>query len=55
MASASSGPSDGPPRTSIMEEAGQKLKQIRERLGLKYRDVEEASTRICRQHQNDEF
>jgi transcriptional regulator with XRE-family HTH domain len=55
MASASSGHSDGPPRTSIMEEAGQKLKQVRERLGLKYRDVEEATTRIARQHQNDEF
>jgi transcriptional regulator with XRE-family HTH domain len=55
MAYAPSGPSDDPPRTSIMAEAGQKLKQIRERLGLKYRDVEEATTRIANQHQNDEL
>src|ERR1700733_7923900 len=54
MASASSGHSDDPPRT-IMEEAGQKLKQVRERLGLRFRDVEEASSKIARQHQNDEF
>jgi transcriptional regulator with XRE-family HTH domain len=39
----------------MMEDAGQKLKQVRERLGLKYRDVEEATTRIARAHQNDEF
>jgi transcriptional regulator with XRE-family HTH domain len=38
-----------------MEEAGQKLKRIRERLGLKYRDVEEASTRIAEANQNDKF
>jgi transcriptional regulator with XRE-family HTH domain len=38
-----------------MEEAGQKLKQVRERLGLKYRDVEETTTRVARLHQNDEF
>jgi|HubBroStandDraft_6_1064221.scaffolds.fasta_scaffold05794_6 transcriptional regulator with XRE-family HTH domain len=55
MAYAPSGPSDEPPRTSIMAEAGQKLKQIRERLGLKYREVEEATTRIANQHQNDEL
>ncbi len=55
MASASSGHSDEPPRISIIEEAGQKLKQVRERLGLKYRDVEEATTRIARLHQNDEY
>jgi len=46
---------DGTPRTSIMEEAGQKLKRARERLRLKYRDVEEASTRIAARHGNDEF
>lgn len=40
---------------SIMEEAGQKLKKVRERLRLKFRDVEEASTRIAASHQNDEF
>jgi transcriptional regulator with XRE-family HTH domain len=38
-----------------MEEAGQKLKRIRERLRLKYRDVEEASTRIADARQNGEF
>src|SRR5580698_3403823 len=38
-----------------MEEAGQKLKRIRERLRLKYRDVEEASTRIAEANRNDEF
>jgi transcriptional regulator with XRE-family HTH domain len=53
MASASSGHSGGSSR--IVEEAGQKLKRVRERLGLKYRDVEEATTRIARRHQNDEF
>ncbi len=49
------GHSDDPPRTSIMDDARQKLKQVRERLGLKYRDVEEAAVRIARLHQNDEF
>lgn len=38
-----------------MDDGGQKLKQIRERLGLTYREVEEASTRIAEAHQNDEF
>jgi transcriptional regulator with XRE-family HTH domain len=38
-----------------MEEAGQKLKRIREQLRLKYRDVEVASARIAAAHQNDEF
>src|SRR5580698_6057787 len=38
-----------------MEEAGQKLKRVRERLRLKFRDVEEASARIATRHQNDEF
>jgi transcriptional regulator with XRE-family HTH domain len=38
-----------------MEEAGQKLKRVRERLRLKFRDVEEASTRIAARRQNDEF
>jgi transcriptional regulator with XRE-family HTH domain len=39
----------------MMEEAGQKLKRIRERLRLKYRDIEEASLRIAEARQNDEF
>jgi transcriptional regulator with XRE-family HTH domain len=38
-----------------MEEAGQKLKRARERLNLRYRDVEEASLRIAELHKNDEF
>lgn len=38
-----------------MEEAGQKLKRARERLNLRYRDVEEASIRIAERHKNDEF
>jgi transcriptional regulator with XRE-family HTH domain len=38
-----------------MEEAAQKLKRIRERLGLKYRHVEEATARIASAHQSDEF
>jgi hypothetical protein len=39
----------------MMEEAGQKLKKIRERLAIKYRDVEEASARIATAHDNDEY
>ncbi|MBI4908874.1 MAG: hypothetical protein HY820_34960 [Acidobacteria bacterium] len=38
-----------------MEDAGQKLKKVRERLDLRYRDVEEASNKIADHHQNDEF
>ena len=38
-----------------MEEAGQKLKRARERLNLRYRDVEEASNQIATRHNNDEF
>jgi len=38
-----------------MEDAGQKLKRARERLNLRYRDVEEASIRISERHNNDEF
>ncbi|HEX5432425.1 MAG TPA: hypothetical protein VFW83_10695 [Bryobacteraceae bacterium] len=55
MAFASSSRPDAAPQTSIMEEAGQKLKLVRERLQLKYRDVEEASERIARMHQNEEY
>jgi transcriptional regulator with XRE-family HTH domain len=38
-----------------MDEAGQKLKRVRERLGLRFRDVEEASARIAARRGNDEF
>jgi transcriptional regulator with XRE-family HTH domain len=38
-----------------MEDAGQKLKLARERLNLRYREVEEASLRIAEKHRNDEF
>jgi hypothetical protein len=38
-----------------MEEAGQKLRRARERLSLRYRDVEEASLRIAERHKNAEF
>jgi transcriptional regulator with XRE-family HTH domain len=38
-----------------MEDAGQKLKRARERLRLKYREVEDASTRIAKQRGNEEF
>lgn len=38
-----------------MEDAGQKLKRARERLNLRYRDVEEASLQIAQRHNNDEF
>jgi transcriptional regulator with XRE-family HTH domain len=39
----------------MMEEAGQKLKRVRERLRLRFRDVEEASSRIAARRRNDEF
>jgi transcriptional regulator with XRE-family HTH domain len=38
-----------------MDEAGQKLKKIRERLQLTYRDVVEASTRLAERHGSHEF
>lgn len=38
-----------------MEDAGQKLKQVRERLGLTYRDVKEYSGRIAEVRGNEEF
>ena len=38
-----------------MEEAGQKLKRARERLNLRYRDVEEASLRISERRGSDEY
>jgi transcriptional regulator with XRE-family HTH domain len=38
-----------------LDEAGQKLKKIRERLNLRFRDVEEASIKIAARRNNDEF
>ena len=38
-----------------MEEAGRKLKKARERLNLRYRDVEQASQKLARRHNNDEY
>jgi transcriptional regulator with XRE-family HTH domain len=38
-----------------MEQPGQKLKQIRERLNLRFREVEEASIQIAERRKNDEF
>src|SRR5215470_9462326 len=46
---------DAQRRNHSMEEAGQKLKRARERLNLRYRDVEEASNQIAARHNNDEF
>ncbi|MEQ1946654.1 MAG: helix-turn-helix transcriptional regulator [Bryobacteraceae bacterium] len=37
------------------EDAGQRLKRARERLNLRFRDVEEASARIAARRGNDEF
>lgn len=38
-----------------MEDAGQKLRRIRERLNLRVRDVEQASLKIADKYRNDEF
>ena len=38
-----------------MEDAGQKLRRIRERLNLRVRDVELASLKIADKYHNDEF
>ena len=38
-----------------MEDAGEKLKRVRDRLSLTIRDVEEASRKIASRHHNDEF
>ncbi len=38
-----------------MEDAGEKLKRVRDRLSLTIRDVEEASRKIANRHRNDEF
>lgn len=42
-------------KNHTMGDAGQKLKRVRERLNLRYRDVEEASLRIAERRRNDEF
>src|SRR6266851_9334211 len=42
-------------RNHSMEEAGQKLKRARERLNLRYRDVEESSNQLAARRKNDEF
>jgi transcriptional regulator with XRE-family HTH domain len=49
---------DGPAITWKQDhsmDAGQKLKSVRERLGLRYRDVLEASLRLAEKHQSDEY
>jgi transcriptional regulator with XRE-family HTH domain len=38
-----------------MEDAGQRLKRARERLNLRYRDVEQASIRVAELRHNDEY
>ncbi len=38
-----------------MEEPGQKLRRIRERLNLRVRDVEQASLKIADKYHNDDF
>ncbi len=38
-----------------MEDAGQKLRRARERLGIRMRDVEEASQKIAQKYHNDDF
>jgi transcriptional regulator with XRE-family HTH domain len=42
-------------KETTTDEAGRKLKAARERLSLRYRDVEEASSRIATRHKNEEF
>ena len=39
----------------MAEDPGQRLKRIRERLNLRYRDVEEASQQLANRRKNDEF
>jgi transcriptional regulator with XRE-family HTH domain len=48
-------PATSPAKEVMMDEAGQRLKRARERLNLRYRDVEEASLKIAARHKNDEF
>lgn len=44
-----------PRSTALKDEPGQKLRRARERLQLRYRDVEEASQQIALRKGNDEF
>jgi transcriptional regulator with XRE-family HTH domain len=46
---------NGIKRDHIMERPGEKLKRVRERLKLTYRDVEKASLQIAARHASDEF
>jgi len=39
----------------VTERPGEKLKRVREKLGLTYRDVEKASQQLAADHSNDEF
>ena len=55
MAFSSQRRSDANSADFMMDEAGQKLKKIRERLNLRFRDVEEASIKIAARRNNDEF
>lgn len=38
-----------------LDDPGLRLKRVRERLNLRYRDVEEASNQLANRHNNDEF
>lgn len=44
-----------PSQDHSTEDAGQKLRRVREQLNLRYRDVEEASLRIAERRRNAEF
>ncbi|HLK22230.1 MAG TPA: helix-turn-helix transcriptional regulator [Bryobacteraceae bacterium] len=44
-----------PAKHHIMEDAGQRLRRVRERLSLRFRDVEQASQKIADKYHNDEF
>jgi transcriptional regulator with XRE-family HTH domain len=55
MVNSTSGRPDSSGKDLTTEDAGQRLKRARERLNLRYRDVEEASLRIAQSHRNDEF
>src|SRR5712692_2847713 len=48
-------PGAGSAMAELMHSAGQRLREARERLNLRFRDVEEASVRIADQHKNDEY
>jgi len=50
-----SGLSSVGPTNGNTEDPGLRLKRVRERLSLKYRDVEEASIQIANRHKSDEF